>query len=1318
MRCSICFRRVLAGGACPEHPHLMVDAGAPTQADRVPEIAGLWIGETLGRGGFAVVYRARRHGAAVDLALKVAHRRGDERIEHEARILQRLGSPLAPALAAMGQTTDGRTYLLMELAGSDSLARRLATAAQVTCTDLETAVQQFAALCQAVETMHRAGIVHRDLKPENVMFRPDGQVTLIDFGLARRQDEHDDPGAGGLTRTGERLGTYEYMAPEQWRDARAHDRRVDIYALGVLLFEMLTGRPPFVGDEATVRHGHVSGRCPPPSTFTPLAGALDAVTLRCLAKDPAQRPASAVEVAELVRQAMDQRRQAMQAAPASPASVPAGLVEHRPVAMVGVCTAAAATLVGSMAAAAGGVLARVAGGCHVIAFPWALSIAAGVRAAGELGTALARAPDSRGAALVHLAPLRLRRTPRGVRLFGPALAECAAGAAQVGPGTGVSLSPAAAGAVATTPGEATPEGTSDGLVRPAPGTAPSAAQIDVDPAEVAMRGRDALLDALVAEARRCCDRQQPVLVTVSGEPGAGKTRFLHALAQVLQAQVSGHVRCVRSRDPGDPDGVSRELLRLALDLPDGPVTLAGLDRAWSALNAHPHQAGRWAVALLLGAVSESEPAVALILRAPGALRQAASYALALALVARARAGTLMLLVDDTHRADPIALDAIEHATLSGNVASLAIYVAARPEFHDARPHWGVRASSASRYTLPPLDQAGAHALLRDLLRPVEYVPEPVLDRLYALAGGVPLYLVELARAVRRSGAIRPHPGAQGYFIAADELLRDTASGPPVEERLARTALGSVPSSLLPLVELCAVLGDDFDVTDLAGAQAVFLELHGPDPVGDVDAAVGLSRLVQLGLVRPGGSSHAVAPPLLRRAIEALIRPSRSRALHQAVLRHGQQRGDWSLARQVHHTACAGMGCDAARLHLQLAGDAHRRHRYVEAERDYTLALEHAGGDAALRQRALAGRGSVRYRLQRLREAVTDLRQARALAEARGSDEDVAALLLEESTVLDWCDEPARSAEVAVLAVPLVERVATPVLCAGLALALGRTHYRKEEFDLALAQLGHAVDLATGADLYEIRVQALLLLAPSLVYAGRHAEAGQRFDETMALCREAGDDFHLAVVHLNRQILWARLGDAARLIADLETCSELARRLGNGQLERGALGNLAQALLWSGSLDRALLLAERARALQLQFLHDHAPYEDALLLARILCARGEPATRDYVQWLEQHCDVEQLPPSVQALLRFVRLVLDALDGRPSGHAVWQAVARDAAQGALVDHQIEVLATAAEILARHGSVDDARRCLDEALELSRREPTISAARLAALEQRLAT
>jgi tetratricopeptide (TPR) repeat protein len=1287
----------------------------------VPEIPGLAIGEALGRGGFAVVYRARRHGTAVDLALKVAHTRGDERIEREARMLQRLGPPLAPALAAMGQTTDSRTYLLMELAGSDSLARRLATAAQATCTDLEATAQQLAALCQAVESMHRAGIVHRDLKPENVMFRPDGQVTLIDFGLARWQGEPGEAGAGELTRTGERLGTYEYMAPEQWRDARILDRRVDIYALGVILFEMLTGRPPFVGDEAAVRHGHVSGRCPPPSRFTPLASVLDAVTLRCLAKNPAQRPASAAEVAELVREAMDRHRQAMQPAPASPAPAPAptGHVEHRPVAMVGVCTAATTTLVGSMAAAAGGVLARVAGDSHVIAFPWALSIAAGVRAAGELGAALAREPDGRGAAVVHLAPLRLRRTPRGVSLFGPALAECAALAAQAR-GAGVSLTPAAADAVAATPGEAaaTPgEATPDGRVHLARGTEPDVSRTDVDPAQVAMRGRDELLDALVAEARRCCDHQHPFLVTVSGEPGTGKTRLLHALTHALQIHVSGHVRSVRARDPGDPDGVSRELLRLALDLPEGPVTLASLDRAWSALGAQPHQAGQWAVALLLGAVSESEPAVALILRAPGALRQAAAQALALAILARARTGPLMLLVDDAHRADQIALDAIEHATLAGSVASLGIFAIAGPELHDARPHWGARAASASRHTLPPLDQAGAHALLRDLLRPVEYVPEPVLDQLYTLAGGVPLYLVELARAVRRSGAIHAHPGAQGYFIAADELLRDTASGPPVEERLARTTLASMPRSLLPLAELCAVLDHDFDAADLAGAQAAFLELHGPDPVGDIDAAVGLSRLVQLGIVRPGRPGHAMAPPLLRQAIEALIPPSRRRALHHAVLRHGQQRTDWPLERQAHHTACAGMGSQAARLHLQLAGDAHRRHRYVEAERDYTLALEHASDDAALRQRALAGRGSVRYRLQRLREAVADLRQGRALAEARSNDEDVAALLLEESTVLDWCDEPARSAEVAALAVPLVERVATPVLRAGLALALGRTHYRKEELDLALAQLGRAVDIATRADLYEIRVQALLLLAPTLVYAGRHAEAGQRFDETETLCRQAGDDFHLAVVHLNRQILWARLGDAASLIADLETCSELARRLGNGQLERGALGNLAQTLLWSGALDRALLLAERARALQSTFLHDHAPHEDALLLARILCARGEPGARSYVEWIEEHCDVEQLPPSVQALLRFVRLVLDALDGRPSGHDVWQAVARDAAQGALVDHQIEVLATGAEILARHGPIDDARHCLDEALALARREPTVSAVRLAALAKRLA-
>ena len=280
---------------------VIIAAGKAMASDALP--AGTRLGayrivETLGRGGMGVVYRAEEEPGGRPVALKViardlvANPNYMKRFEREARAAAAVSHPNIAALRGSGEQ-DGVTYLAFELVPGGTLKARLATKGPL---EWREAARLGARIASALAAIHEAGFVHRDVKPENVLLDGDGTPKLADFGLARRE-QADQGGRGSLTKTGEILGTPEYMSPEQ-ADGAPTDARADLYSLGATIHALVAGRPPFEG-QGYMLLTQVLTRPPPPlRTIVPsVPEALDRLVLELLAKDPTARPARAAEVA-------------------------------------------------------------------------------------------------------------------------------------------------------------------------------------------------------------------------------------------------------------------------------------------------------------------------------------------------------------------------------------------------------------------------------------------------------------------------------------------------------------------------------------------------------------------------------------------------------------------------------------------------------------------------------------------------------------------------------------------------------------------------------------------------------------------------------------------------------------------------------------------------------------------------------------------------------------------------------------------------------------------------------------------------------------
>ncbi len=753
-----------------------------------------------GAGGMSLVYAAHDRQSGQAVALKVLHgdRASAARFVREVWVLSELHHPAIVRYVAHGTTALGQAWLAMEWLDGEDLAERLARA-PLTAAEAVILAERVAG---ALAIAHARGIVHRDVKPSN-LFLPEGRidhVKVLDFGVARLG------GGEQLTQTNTRIGTPAYMSPEQARGRREIGAPSDVFALGVVLWQALTGHKPFVGDDAMAVIARILLADPPPlRELAPRCpAALEALVARMLEKDPQDRPADG---AALARELAEVRVTAVEGEiGAGPIAIGAG--EHRLTCLILAAEVgddpAAVDAVAAIAAGAGARAEPMADGSIAV-----LLTAQGV--ATDLATAGARCALAVRAAVPH-APIALATgravVGRGGQPVGEvidravALLRARADASDDGPFVRDSVPFARVELAPFTPPE-----TSTGVITPIesprvrptgrPAGSPPPVLIDAitaglldarfdiggvgrgpgpigrdaplalrgererDPIEVGRTllgkptpfvAREAELAAIEGAYAAAVDEPAARVVLVTAPAGVGKTRLRQELVARLARRDPAPLVLLGRGDPssaGAPFGVLAHLVRREVGLRDGEsdATQRGKLRARVGRHLADPIATRAAEFLgeMIGARFDDGDRVEL--RAARADKQLLGDQIRQAwqdwLAAECALSPVVLVLEDLHWGDLPSVNAIELALRNLREAPLVVLATARPDVHERFPQlWAERGVTELR--LGELGRRACERLVAAALG--ASTPAPVVARLIERAAGNALFLEELIRA--------------------------------------------------------------------------------------------------------------------------------------------------------------------------------------------------------------------------------------------------------------------------------------------------------------------------------------------------------------------------------------------------------------------------------------------------------------------------------------------------------------------------------------------------------------------------------------------
>ncbi len=838
------------------------DAAVPASALAQPgELLGPYrIVRRLGRGATGVVFEAEDRQLARTVALKVLalSRAGDEgrrrRFLREARAASAVVHPSVAAVYGVGHE-GGLDYLAMEHVAGVTL--REAMRRRGGPFEISEAVRIAEAIASGVGRAHELGIVHRDLKPENVMITDGGAVKVLDFGLAKLvappAGARGEPAASHvMTVEGCILGTPAYMSPEQAK-GRAVDARTDVFALGVVLYELVTGRRPFGGETAVELFIAIDrDEPPPPSALNPqVSPSLEAIALRCLRKSPAERFASCLEVAGALR------RVSSGEAP-MPDDVVSG-AELRLASIVRVTGGPAQERagLGDLAAAYGAHAATLVDGTLVATF---LQRPTGAGSATDLAVQAARcafaARDAVPGAAVVVA------TGRTLLDGGTATGEAADRAAALSAGaTGAAIlldelsaglldgrcrvRALGAGVFALDRAATAADATRPLLGRPTPCV-----------------GRDAELATLDVALGACRDDGAPRAVLVVAPPGQGKTRLLHEWLRRTEAGTDPPRVLLGRADPvcGAAGGLLAQALRPALGAAEGAAPDEARAAVLAAVSRRVPAADALRVAELLGELcgiafpDDGRVLLRSARRDPRTMAEQVEAAWLEWLRAECAARPVVIVLEDLHWGDARTVSLVEAALRDLSDAALLVLALARPEVDERFPElWAGR---AQRLSLGPLGRKASERLAREALG--DRTEAVLIERLVQLSEGNALFLEELVRAVAEGrGGETP-----GTLMAMLQARIERLS--PEERRVLRVA---------------SVLGERFrdgDVGALFGAGERRLEgwLRGLVQREVLAAHRGEAR-----------AEHRFRHALVREAAYGTLPEPERRALHRAAAEH-------------------------------------------------------------------------------------------------------------------------------------------------------------------------------------------------------------------------------------------------------------------------------------------------------------------------------------------------------------------------------------------------------------------------------------------------
>ncbi len=307
----------------------------------------------IAEGGFGVVYRATHLSVGIEVALKILHAdlAGDplisERFRRESMALARLRDPHTVVTYERGEFRDGTPFIAMELLHGETLLDRFRAHGPLRWRDVLVLMRD---ACGSLAEAHAHGIVHRDLKPANLFIGADGQLKVLDFGVARFSRERARAGRSEITAVGQVIGTLNYMAPEQLAGVPCTPVS-DVYALGVIAYEMICGRRPFpdVVHSAALLSAVLTQMPPLPSELALVPTAVDQILLRCLDLDPDRRFQSIGELADAVDDALGTTKPLRMAQTLLAARPPVHALERVVICALGATIAAVGAAIGWVA---------------------------------------------------------------------------------------------------------------------------------------------------------------------------------------------------------------------------------------------------------------------------------------------------------------------------------------------------------------------------------------------------------------------------------------------------------------------------------------------------------------------------------------------------------------------------------------------------------------------------------------------------------------------------------------------------------------------------------------------------------------------------------------------------------------------------------------------------------------------------------------------------------------------------------------------------------------------------------------------------------